>query len=231
MPRFVFQGGMPRSGSTVLSAILDQNPRLHAAQHSPVCQVMWDLQMSLAVNCAEQLHASNRGDFQDEIIAHIPNRYWKHATAPVIVDKCMTWPLPDNVAIVRRYITESPKFVVLDRCDDDVVESFRGVYDRAGLDFDEEQFRLQGSAPVMRSREAVEAARAIDDADTFHFVDFDDFMSDAPAVIAGIYDFWGLEPYKHDFRRIISAHPENESVYGVPGLHTIRPVVGHRLPA
>ncbi len=224
MRDLVFQAGMPRSGSTVMSAVLDQNPRLHAAQHSPVCQIMWDLHISMSVNCAEQVHASGRADFQNELIGSIASRYWANTTG-VVVDKCMTWTLPDNLALIRRYITAAPKILVLDRPDDEVVESFRAVHARAGLDFDEDRWWLPGSQPVMRSREAVEWARSSPDDGTFHLVNFDDWMGDPPAVIDGIYEFFEWEPFDHDFENVKTAHPEDDLVHGIPGLHEVRPKV------
>jgi len=44
--QFVCLSGLPRSGSTLLSAILSQNPLIHAEGNSAVCQLMWDMQMS-----------------------------------------------------------------------------------------------------------------------------------------------------------------------------------------
>ena len=229
MRDLVFQAGMPRSGSTVMSAVLDQNPQVHAAQHSPVCQIMWDLHVSCQVNAAEQLHASGRGDFQADLIGSIPGRFWTDATG-VVVDKCMTWTLPDNLALIRRYITDRPKILILDRPDDDVIESFRGVYNRACMEFDEDRWRLPGSQPVARSREAVEWARSCPEDGTFHFVNFDDWMTDPPGIIAGIYKFFNWKPFAHDFQRIVTNHPEDDQVHGVPGLHDVRRTVSLRPP-
>lgn len=42
-PRYHFITGLPRSGSTLLSALLLQNPRIHAGMTSPVCGVFRDM--------------------------------------------------------------------------------------------------------------------------------------------------------------------------------------------
>ena len=39
MPKFHFISGLPRSGTTLLSAILRQNPRFHANVTSPVASL------------------------------------------------------------------------------------------------------------------------------------------------------------------------------------------------
>ena len=42
----VFLAGLPRTGSTVLSAVLSQNPDIYAGTNSPVCQLMIDADAS-----------------------------------------------------------------------------------------------------------------------------------------------------------------------------------------
>ena len=44
--KFIGLSGLPRSGATLLSAILDQNPEIHAEGSSAVCQLMWDVHKS-----------------------------------------------------------------------------------------------------------------------------------------------------------------------------------------
>src|SRR5690348_9110027 len=43
-----FISGLPRSGSTLLGAILSQNPRFHAGMSSPVAQMFSSLQTMLS---------------------------------------------------------------------------------------------------------------------------------------------------------------------------------------
>lgn len=49
-PRFAFISGLPRSGSTLLSAILRQNPRFHAEMSSPVNPLIVGLQRMMSMN-------------------------------------------------------------------------------------------------------------------------------------------------------------------------------------
>ncbi len=40
---FYFISGLPRTGSTLLSSILYQNPLIHTEGNSALCQLMWDI--------------------------------------------------------------------------------------------------------------------------------------------------------------------------------------------
>ena len=71
--QFVGLSGLPRTGSTLLSAILSQNPEIHAEGNSAVCQLMWDMQQSV-VN-SEQLKANNK-DLLDALVKTIPHTYY-----------------------------------------------------------------------------------------------------------------------------------------------------------
>tara|TARA_R110002020_G_scaffold383298_2_gene593966 strand:- start:1732 stop:2442 length:711 start_codon:yes stop_codon:yes gene_type:complete len=222
--RFLFQAGLPRTGSTVLSAILDQNPNIYAGQHSPVCQLMWDVQVSCEDAASEQLAASNRTDFQDDLIRRIPNLYYRRVSEPTVVDKCMVWTLPANLDLIKRYITPDPKIVVLARPLDEIVQSFVHAHRRAGLKLDPGSLWIEGTAPVMRSEEGAQWARANNKGE-FLFVEYANFMADPAATLEQIYDHYGLPAFDHDFDRIVCRNQENEFVHGVPGLHTVRPRV------
>lgn len=227
MPKnFLFQAGLPRTGSTVLSAILDQNPNIHAGQNSPVCQVMWDIKVSCENAASQQLGASGRTDFQADLLARIPDLYYRHAPEPTVVDKCMVWTLPPNLDLIRRYITPDPKIVVLTRPLDEVVESYVSAHHRAGMEIDTDLLWAKGGT-VMRAADGVQWAREMN-AGEFLFVEYADFMADPVTTLDRVYDHYGLPAFDHDFDNIVCHHPEDEAVHGVPGMHTIRPRLGLR---
>ena len=224
---FLFQAGLPRTGSTVLSAILDQNPGIHAGQNSPVCQLMWDVQVSCENAASEQLEASDRTDFQADLLSRIPDLYYRHVSEPTVVDKCMTWTLPLNLDLIRRHITPDPKIVVLTRPLDEVIESWVNAHHRAGLEFDADLLWVKGSSPVMRSADGIQSAREMN-AGEFLFVEYADFMADPATTLERVYDHYGLPAFEHDYENIVCHNQENESVHGVPGLHTVRQQLGLR---
>tara|TARA_Y100001951_G_C11210849_1_gene222865 strand:+ start:182 stop:775 length:594 start_codon:yes stop_codon:yes gene_type:complete len=188
---------------------------------------MWDVQVSCEDAASEQLAASNRTDFQDDLLSRIPDLYYRHVSEPTVVDKCMVWTLPANFDLIKRYITPDPKIVVTTRPLDEIVESFENVYRRAGLELDVSILWIEGTAPVMRSDEGVRWARE-NNSGEFLFVEYADFMADPAATLERVYDHYGLPVFDHDFDNIMCRNQENESVHGVPGLHTVRQELGIR---
>lgn len=221
MKQFVFLSGLPRSGSTLLSAILNQNPLIHAEGNSAVCQIMWDLQQSCEISAAEQLMANNRCKTQNDLVSMVPNIYYKQIERPIIVDKCRSWTLPANMAIIRRYITDKPKVIVLTRQIGEIVNSFVSLNKRNGFDISADAFLTPHSEPLMRSNDGVEYAKANNNGE-FLFIDYQDLCDYPAEVLSSIYSFCDWELFEHDFDNVINMHSENDAVYGLIGMHDIR---------
>lgn len=222
---FVALSGLPRTGSTLLSAILSQNPEIHAEGNSAVCQLMWDMQTSCQTGAREQLAANSRAATQDALVAAIPAIYYRDVTATHIVDKCRSWTLPANMDMLRRYIPNRPRVIVLTRPIDEIVASFVALRRANGWQGDPEAGLLdEGSEPIMRSLDGVESAKA-SGSDEFLFIEYDDLVDNTRDVLAAIYDFCEWEPFAHGLDRVVNPHPENDAVYGLLGMHDVRPTI------
>ena len=221
--QFVALSGLPRTGSTLLSAILSQNPEIHAEGNSAVCQLMWDMQQSV-VN-SEQLKASNK-DILDALVKPIPHIYYSDVTKPIVVDKCRSWTLAANVEILNRYFNNPPKVIVLVRPMVEIVSSFLALRKANGWS-DMEMVLEDGSEPIMRSLAGVEWARKNNNGE-FLFVTYDDLVDNTQASLDRIYNHCGWEPFVHDLDNIINHHKENDAVYGLIGQHDVRPQISRR---
>lgn len=226
--KIIALSGLPRSGSTLLSAILSQNIDIHAEGNSAVCQLMWDMQQSCNINAKEQLLANNRDNTAKDLISSIPKIYYKDVKASIIVDKCRSWTLPDNMMMLRNYMNNKPKVIVLERPIIDIVKSF--VYLRKNNNWPgnlEEGLLDDWSEPIVRSLNGLKWAKENNKGE-FIFIQYDDLINDTQNIIDSIYEFCELKPYKHDFTNIINRHQENDSVYGLLGQHDIRPTINKR---
>ena len=114
--QFVCLSGLPRTGSTLLTAILSQNPKIHAEGNSAVCQLMWDTYVSCSQNCAEQLLANNRQKTVFDLMSSIPSTYYNDISEEetIIVDKSRSWTLEPNVRILENFVDPDIKMIVLE---------------------------------------------------------------------------------------------------------------------
>lgn len=222
-----FMSGLPRTGSTLLSTILSQNPEIHAEGNSAVCQLMWDAQQSCERGAAEQLQANRRQSTPEDLVRAIPAIYYKNVKASMIVDKCRSWTLPDNMAMIRRYITDNPKVIVMTRPLGEIVQSFVRLRESNGWTDAAAGLLDPMSEPIMRSQFGVDHARATNTGE-FLFIDYADLIRDTAAVLDSIYTFCGIKPFTHDLDNIVNKHPEDDTVYGLQGMHDVRPWIGVR---
>lgn len=221
---FVCLSGLPRSGSTLLSVILHQNPKIHAEGNSAVCQMMWDMWQSCEKNCNEQLSANNRLDTKYQLLNQIPKIYYQNTTREVVVDKCRSWTLPANQDLLRRFITDKPKTIVLTRPIDEIVASFASLYERNNREFDENVLLRENSDPLMRSLLGVNWAKQVNKGE-FLFITYKELVDETDAVLDSVYSFIGIERYENDLNNIVNEMPENDSVYGLIGMHDVRQTI------
>ena len=96
--KFYFDCGLPRSGSTLLTAILNQNPNIHAGTLSPVFELMYYTNEILH---KEQAQAFPKPKVFQEIVTNTLINYYSDVTNPVVIDKCRAWPA--HIDILKRY--------------------------------------------------------------------------------------------------------------------------------
>jgi len=229
MKQFVALSGLPRSGSTLLSALLDQNPDIHAEGNSAVCQLMWDLSQSCQLACKEQLDATYRFTTPYDLISQIPQIYYKDTTKPIVIDKCRSWTIPANVDLLNRFVSKDTKVIVLIRPIHEIVQSFVNLRkENKWLGNLEDGLLNPGSEPIMRSLNGVRWARENNENNMFIFITYDELVNDTQNALDKIYDHCGWEKFEHKLKGIINKHHENDEIYNLRGMHDVRPSINKR---
>lgn len=222
--QFIALSGLPRSGSTLLSAILHQNPDIYAEGNSAVCQLMWDMQQSCETTSKEQLDANYRYDTAYQLVKAIPDIYYRNTTRPIVVDKCRSWTLSPNQDLLRRYVTDTPKTIVLTRPTDEILNSFESLHKLNNKPFDANEYLREDSEPLMRSLRGVEWAKQVNQGE-FLFIDYAELVADTNEVLDKIYSFIDAKRFEHDLENIENTLPENDAVYGLLGMHDVRKTI------
>lgn len=229
---FHFISGLPRSGSTLLSAILRQNPRFHAGMSSSLLPLFTGAMRSMAgeghalVGAARReavlrgLFTSWASSLPDSSVMFDTNRLWT-ARLPALLalfPDAKVICLVRNVAAVmdsiERILRANPLLPSRLFSDDERAT----VYTRT--DALSQRDRLVG-APWTALKEAYFGP----DAASLLVIDYD-YLARAPArTISLLYGFLGEEPFDHDFERIDYDEPEFDGELRTPGLHRVRPRV------
>lgn len=234
--RFHFISGLPRSGSTLLAALLRQNPRFHAGMTSPVGALFSGLLNQFSAGSEfgpvisdEQrqrllagLFTSYYADLQDKRVVFDTNRLWcakmpalMHLFPSAKVIACVrnvAWVMDSIERLYRANPYENTKLF-----SDDAERST--VYSR--VETLAQRNRLVGFA-----WSALKDAYYGEHADSLLLVEYD-LLAQAPEkVLRLVYEFIGEPWFEHDFEHIEYDAPEFDQALGVRGLHKVRPRVG-----
>ena len=159
------------------------------------------------------------------MVADLPARYYSHVTRPIVIDKCRAWTMEANVQMLREYVTPQPKIIVLTRNPADIIASFKLLFERNNRDdFETSGMVEEYNRNLLSTQMAIDA----DDHETFLFVEFENLISNTQSELNRIYRFLDLEPYLHDLSNIVTVNPEDDSVYGLQGMHDVRRTIGKR---
>lgn len=231
-PQYHFISGLPRSGSTLLAALLLQNPRFHAGMTSPVGALFNGMLAEFAagsefgaVISQQQRQRLVRGlfdsyyaDMQDKSVIFDTNRMWS-SKMPVLLDQfpdCKVIACVRNVAWVMdslecRYRANPYEQT---RLFNDSVER-NTVYSR--VDTLAQRNRLVGFAWT-----ALKEAFYGEHAASLLVVDYDLLVQAPQKVLSLIYRFIEQPEFTHDFRDIRYDAPEFDSALGLHGMHKVR---------
>ena len=247
MKTFHFMAGLPRSGSTLISSILNQNPKIYSSANSPMCGMMFNLERSIL--SSEQYNAYPKPGVMAQTVSGILEGYYSDTDKEIVVDKSREWSVPDHFGALVRNLPYEPKILVPVRGIVDILASFitlvnknTGTSSFIDLEIEARQefnfYRPPNDTRVdhlMRPKGLIDNclygiafAMSPENKKYFHFIEYDDLIENTESTISGIYNFLGLEEYKHDFSNISNNIKEDDKVYGLDGMHDVRSSVGRR---
>ena len=236
-----FMAGLPRSGSTLLSSILNQNPRFYSGPSSPVLSLISVIESHLQND--ELYHGYPKPDQAHLIISNIIQQFYSDVGNPVVIDKNRAWPA--RVAHIEHYITRKAKIICPVRDIEEILTSLimmirRNPYKEGNLriNFVDEQLvklnipltddnrceYIAGPQGILgQSLNAIIEGFQQGYEDRFHFVEYQDLVSNPKETLKKLYDFLEEEPFEHTFDNLKNQNRENDmKVYGLKDMHEVR---------
>lgn len=234
--KFHFIAGLPRAGSTLLAALLLQNPRFHAGMTSPVGALFGSLLAQCSagsefgtVITQEQRRRLLRGLFD--------SYYADQAGKPVVFDTNRAW--CSRMPALRELFPQAKVIACVRNVAwvmDSLERRFRAnPFENTKLFVDDnERNTVYSRVETLAQRNrlvgfawsALKEAYYGEHADALLLVDYD-LLAQAPGrVLRLVYEFIG-EPWfeGHDFEHVEYDAPDFDESLGVGGLHKVRPKV------
>jgi sulfotransferase len=232
MKSFYFISGLPRSGSTLLSGILKQNPEFYADIASPV-QGIVNNAIDFMTGCENNLNLTE--DRRRNILLSIFEGYYKHIEKPVIFDSSRGWtksttllqelfPTTKILCCVRDipWIINSFELILSKNCfytkklneqilNDNIFIRTQEIFDRNIIDsFD---CLCQGYAI---------------NSEMIYFVEYENLCKNPEKEMKTIYEFLEKPYYSHDFENVEYSNENFDRSCNLKDLHTVRKRVEYK---
>ena len=201
-----FLVAQPRSGNTLFTSIMNQNPQIACTPNSITLEIMKDLYLLKKTDVFQNFpdHKS-----LDNVLDSVYDTYYKDWPQRIIIDRgpVMT---KGNFALMQKHFKRPFKCIVLLRNLMDVLASYMQWYtknpdsfvNRYGLKNDEEKLMMimNKKGAVAKDLEAIK--NAFNYPDICHFVKFDDLMKNPTEELQKIYKFLEEPYYPHYFENL-----------------------------
>jgi sulfotransferase len=242
-----FIAGLPRSGSTLLTNILAQNPACYTTPTSGIIDMLVNVRNHWDQNQAFKAMDRNLSEqIKQRVMQDMLQGYFAHAPQPICIDKNRFWCEFLEMAAALVGGRDKVKVIVTVRDLRDVLASFEQLYrntsglgqlpqeNSMAMKFKTARGRVEVFAddtqPVGRAFNAIRDAITRGWRDNMHFVEYDALTRSPDSTLAGIYDFLGQPHHQHDFNHVEQVTHEDDAVYGFKDLHIIRNKVEPQAP-
>lgn len=233
-----FLSGLPRTGTTLLSSILNQNPTIHVSSTSGL------LDFLAGVNSVHY-EISKRYKFNDEnqirnIYKSIFNSWYEHIECDHVIDKWRGW--INNIQQVKEITGKDPKIIYTFRPMEEIVTSFLYLIDKDPNNFVDREIKsrykkidndirfkfLWNEGVIGESYHMLQNYFSNSNLNAnVLFVSYKELVTNSNNCISKIYNFLDIPTFNHDFENISEFTNDNDSYWEIKELHTIRRKVEH----
>jgi sulfotransferase len=225
-----FISGLPRSGSTLLAAILRQNPRFYANMSGPICPLLYDMLGHMSGQNEYYVFIS---DEQRERILKgvVENYYCDYTDAEVIFDTNRLW--CSNLSMVKKLFPSS-RIIACVRDIPWIIDSVEKLV-HANAIRPSSIFKYSPSETVYSRVEKILASDGFlgfpfsalkeacfgPHASSLLLLQYETLVTSPTKALDAIYDFIGEQHFCHDFDNVILDNDEFDRRIGTTGLHRI----------
>ena len=203
--KLFFLVAMPRSGNTLFSTVMSQNPKIAATANSVTLEIMKDLFLLKQTDVFQNFpdHKS-----LDNVLDVVFDTYYKDWPQEIIIDRgpVMT---KGNFALMQKHYKRPFKCIVLLRDVMDVLASYMQWYtensdsfvNKLGTSDDEKLGMIMNkNGAIAKELEAIK--NAYNYPDICHFVKYDDMVANPEQEFRKIYEFMEEPYYPHYFENL-----------------------------
>ena len=191
--KLFFLVALPRSGNTLFSTIMSQNPKIAATANSITLEIIKDLHLLKQTDVFRNFPDHNS---LDNVLDSVFDTYYKDWSQEIIIDRgpVMT---PGNFELMQKHYKRPFKCIVLLRDLMDVLASYMQWYtenpsafpNRFGYTTDDEKLGMIMNKDGAVAKELEAIKNAYNYPDMCHFVIYDDLVANPEQEFKKLYKF------------------------------------------
>lgn len=232
MKQFFMLSGLPRSGSQLLSSILNQHPEIHSTTTSPLADLILIVKDNWT-QISQAIINQHPRQFQNMILGLIDGTY-RHIEKPIIVDKNRLWPRYTD--FMCQVLESKPKIICTVRDIPDILASYIILIEKNQntVSFVDQDL-LNANLPInTKNRSKVLWEKYVyhpytslrigvnsNQADML-FCSYNDIVFNCQSTIDKICDFLKIESFKVDANNLQKMEENDDYHGGLRGLHDVR---------
>lgn len=235
MNQIAFLSGLPRTGSTVLGTLLSQHPCLHPTSTSVLAN---HFDYFANFYFGESLYY----DRQDPnsplwgMLRGMVQGHYQHIKKHTVLDKSRMW--SGHIPLLVRSFGEKPKVIATVRPVTEIITSFMTLANGIGPNSQvHESVRKEGRdinewsmSRIIWERYIYKDWRRLkvgleNFPECFLLIDYSNIVAEPHKTVGRISNFLGVPMVDFDTDHLSNPVPEKDAIYGMPGLHTVRPTL------
>jgi len=232
--KLFFLVALPRSGNTLFTSIMNQNPEIACTANSVTLEIMKNLFLIKTTDTFK-----NFPDYKslDNVLDNVYNLYYKDWPQRIIIDRgpALTSANPGNFELMQRHFKPGFKCIVLLRDLMEVFASYMKWYTENPDSFvnkfgfsDEEKLLALMNKDGAIVKEIKSIQNAYNYPNMCHFIKYNDMVADPEKIFKELYEFLDEPYYPHQFQNLkqinINDIEYDDTVVG-KNMHTIRTIV------
>jgi hypothetical protein len=212
----IFLASMPRSGSTLLRALLNQRDDTYCSATSNLCELVGSTIQTW--NATPETRASGATEFDlYRIIRGLMKERYSDRKEKIIIDKGRSWPEPTNLNTLKTILKGDVKIIATVRPMAECMASFVKIVKPENV---KEFCRSHPTAQHLLHSYSTLRAGYEAYPENFCLVEYDNLVSDPQGELDRIADFLGIQRKPCDPNNIDSPQ-EHDEVWGIPNLHKV----------
>jgi len=228
--KIFFLAGFPRSGNTLLTSILNQNPDICCTPNSVVLEIykdVWNLKHTDVFKNYPDHESLHR------VMESIIPAYYQHWDFKYIIDRGPAG-TKGNLYLLKKFFKQDIRVIFLVRPILEVLASWISWMKKTPDSFIRRNttnpteachFLMGREGQIVKGLLCMQNLLKPENKHMVHFIDFKDIVSKPGPTIKGIYKFLGIPSFKHRFieldQVVVNGIGYDDTILG-KGVHTIK---------